>query len=240
MNKHIWRESYSEHGFPAFPCPKCRKYTLRLDKDTLKKRMEPIHDGAYYDRVGAFSGLFRCINAWCGNVVSAAGKIVPGLDYDQDGDPIECDYYSIKALVSDVPVIDLPKATPAPVQKPIKAAFSMLWADRGAAANKLRISVECVLDHFQVPKRSRAGGRLTLARRIELFEDRSEGHLDTFDALREVGNTGSHEGDVTFDAIIKSFDIYEDALRDLFSGRKAERAAIVKELKETRGRGRRR
>ncbi|WP_353654463.1 DUF4145 domain-containing protein [Mesorhizobium sp. C089B] len=35
---------------------------------------------------------------------------------------------------------------------------------------------------------------MSLARRIELFKDRSEGHADTFDALREVGNTGSHEG----------------------------------------------
>ncbi|MHB9437921.1 hypothetical protein [Mesorhizobium sp. L2C089B000] len=158
MKKHIWRESYAENGFPPFPCPRCSTGSLCLDKDTLKKLHEPARDEDYYNRGGAFSGLLKCSISWCGEVVSMAGVLVPSRGHDQVGEMVEEDRYHIKALVSQVPVIDIPKKTPAVIEKPIRAAFSMLWSDRGAAANKLRISVERILDHFEVPVRSERGG----------------------------------------------------------------------------------
>ncbi len=163
-----------------------------------------------------------------------AGDLVPGSDYDQDGDQIELEYFYPRAMVSGVPVITIPSKTPAEVAKPIHASFSLLWGDRGAAANKLRISIERILDHYAVPGGGNVGKRLSLDKRIKEFESLDVGHHETLDALRVVGNRGSHEGNISFETMLDSYEVFEDALQDLFAGRSARLASIRKRLKESR------
>lgn len=234
MKRAIWRERYLDHGLPAFPCPGCQNGVLRLDRDTLREAYEPVKENDYYGQRGRFSGLLFCSSKWCGHVISIGGDLISGWDYDQNGDQIDLTYFYPRALVSGVPVITIPTKTPEKVEQPIRESFSLLWADRGAAANKLRISVERILDHYNVPDKSNNGWRLSLDKRIHAFESVAGEHHDTLDALRVVGNRGSHEGHVDFETMLDSYEIYEDALQDLFAGRSARLAGIRKRLKESR------
>lgn len=232
MKRAIWRERYLDHGFPAFPCPRCQTGALRLNRETLKQAYEPVRDNDHHDQRGRFSGLLVCSSKWCGQVVSIGGDLIPGWDYDQDGEQIELTYFYPRALVSEVPVITIPSKTPKEVEEPIRASFSLLWADRGAAANKLRISIERILDHYGVVDKGPKGWWLSLDNRIKEFEKMGVGHHDTLDALRVVGNRGSHEGKVEFETMLDSYEVYEDALQDLFAGRSARLAGIRKRLKD--------
>jgi hypothetical protein len=53
--------------------------------------------------------------------------------------------------------------------------------------------------------------------RIKEFEAIDASHAETFDALREVGNVGSHQGDNTRETVLDAWEVYEDAFR-VFSG----------------------
>lgn len=235
LRRSIWRTRYLENGFPAFPCPRCSNGALRQVAGSFHKVYEPRRGDEPWDQGGAFSGLLQCSNGWCKETVSMGGWIESSYDYDQDGETFYVEYFYLRALTARVPVITLPQKMPKPVHETLRAAFTLLWSDHGACANKLRIAVEQILDHFEVPKRSEKGGRLSLQARLGLFSEKSEGHDLTFDALREVGNTGSHEGNVDFEALLDAFEILEPALEDVFTGKRARLAQLAQKLKVTKG-----
>lgn len=88
------------------------------------------------------------------------------------------------------PLATVPENTPDHLKSEFSTAFALFWIDLGACANRLRIIVEKILDHQGV-KAS------VLAKRIEAYKTAQPGHADTFDALRFVGNIGSHEGEAS-------------------------------------------
>jgi len=106
-------------------------------------------------------------------------------------------------------MVAIAEQTPASVASPLRISFQLFWIDLGACASRLRISVERTLDELGIPPAR------TLNDRIRAFEDIDHGHAETFDALREVGNVGSHRGDNTRETILDAFELYEDAINNL-------------------------
>lgn len=231
MNRRIWRERYLKHGFPAFPCPRCRTGALRVINDTLMTAYDPVRDDDHYSQQGRFSVLFRCSTKWCGEVVSMAGDVLPGWDYDQNGEQVDLENFYPKAFVAEVPVISIPTKTPDEVRKPILSSFTLMWADRGSAINKLRISVERTLDHFGIDRKDASGRWRSLNSRLQEFEKSIGNHHETLDALRSIGNKASHEGAIPFDTVLDAYEVLEEALLDLFGGRKARLDSILAKLK---------
>jgi len=72
-----------------------------------------------------------------------------------------------------------------------------LWADHAAAAGKVRIALECLMDHLGVPKRKKdKNGKfddLSLHHRVEIFQKGSPIIGSQLMAHKWLGNTGSHE-----------------------------------------------
>jgi hypothetical protein len=97
-----------------------------------------------------------------------------------------------RAMFPSPPIITLPSELPDDVESEAEAAFKLFWSDLGASASRLRTSVERVLDHFNIPATKAGGGFLTLNDRIKEFKKIDTDHADTFDALRHVGNVGTH------------------------------------------------
>jgi hypothetical protein len=127
------------------------------------------------------------------------------------------------------PLATVPSGTPDELVKEFETAFSLFWIDLGSCANRLRIIVEKILDHQQVP----AGN---LSNRITAFKAAEPEHADTFDALRFVGNIGSHEGAVSRKAILDSFELMQDALAELFGQRKEKLAEMRRDMIANKGR----
>jgi hypothetical protein len=136
-----------------------------------------------------------------------------------------------------LPIIALPSEVPLEVQGETEAAFQLFWSDLGASASRLRTSVERVLDHFKIPRTKAGGGYLTLNDRIKEFKKIDPAHADTFDALRHVGNVGTHLDELKREALLDAYEIYEDALNELFSKKKhkAKIAALTKKLIAAKG-----
>ena len=58
-------------------------------------------------------------------------------------------------------------------------------------------------------------------------------------ALKSLGNTGTHEGQVTREDVLDAFEIIEHALAELIDRRTAKVAALARKLSKKHARGRR-
>ncbi|WP_375679634.1 DUF4145 domain-containing protein [Rhizobium sp. T1470] len=65
----------------------------------------------------------------------------------------------------------------------------------------------------------------------------SPDHQEALDALRHVGNVGSHEGRQDFTTLIDCFEILELALEDLIDTRRTRLSETARKLVEAKGKG---
>jgi hypothetical protein len=127
-------------------------------------------------------------------------------------------------------MIDCPIDAPEAAKRSLESACTLFWVDLGSCANKLRISVERTLDELGIPEAR------NLNERIKAFEIIDPEHGQSFHALRQLGNVGSHQGDNTRETVLDAFEVYEDALRNLFGGHKDRIAALKKKILDAKGR----
>lgn len=92
-------------------------------------------------------------------------------------------------MVPGSPLMAIPPSVPTDAAEAMQDSFTAFWGDRDGAANRLRISVERILDAEAI---SRKG---TLNDRITEFGKKHPDMENSLHALRHVGNVGSHEGD---------------------------------------------
>jgi hypothetical protein len=235
--RELWRESFLDDGIPALPCPWCDRGNLRYMDKTL--RFEVPEADKIAERNGEFSPLdvryrfilfLKCAVPNCGQVVSAHGdaEMHERDNWSRDEDRF-CHALSPKGMHPAPPLATIPPETPRRVADELKVAFSLFWVDLGSCANRLRISVERILDEFDLPVGN-------LASRIQAFKKADPEHAATFDALRHVGNVGSHEGDVSRETILDAFEIYQDALAELYGKRTVRIDALKQKIIAAKGR----
>ena len=176
----------------------------------------------------------QCSVTSCGEVVVVLGDTQIEQVVQEDGSWGYEQMLRSRAMFPGPPIITLPSELPNDVESEAEAAFKLFWSDLGASASRLRTSVERVLDHFNIPATKAGGGFLTLNDRIKEFKKIDTDRADTFDTLR--GNVGTHLDELKREALLDAYEIYEDALNELFSNKKkAKIAALKKKLIAAKG-----
>ncbi|MER8927768.1 DUF4145 domain-containing protein [Mesorhizobium sp. M0859] len=179
---------------------------------------------------GKFTRFFACSHAFCRTVAVMSGIVSSGPFYytDQEGEEQmdeETNCYP-KSMIPGPRIIAIPGKTPKAVSDEIIKSFGLLWTDRSSAANKLRNAVEEILADFGISRATPAGKFVALGVRLDQAEKLDIAHHGTMVALKDVGNTGSHEGGLHLKDLLDAYDIFEDALEDIYGGRKARLDAI--------------
>jgi hypothetical protein len=230
MKRLLWGNYISQKRFPAFTCPKCNQGVLGYEAEDVKI-MEPAYSRAAHGDDAwdpdwieeRFSLMLKCSVARCGEVVVMSGDTMIDQVVNDDGNGWTYEQMlKPRAVCPCLHLIKLDDDVPNLVQQEIKAAFLLFWSDLGASASRLRASVERVLDDFKIPSTKASGGFLTLNDRIQQFKKIDPDHAETFDALRFVGNVGTHGDDLKREALLDAFEIYEDALEELFVKKKTQ------------------
>lgn len=193
---------------------------------------------------GRFSGFLMCNFKFCGEVVVVAGDYQEHVHYQYD-DRVDEEVPDVTTtytpgFFSPPPcIIALPKKLTDKVEEHLSDAFGLLWVDAAACANRLRIAVEYLLDQLAVPRKGKRrngkNGDLDLSERIEALDIVRPGHKSALNALRHVGNTGSHEGTADFEDVLDCFELLEDAMLELIEERKQKLEETAKRLSQKRG-----
>ena len=238
----MWRRSFP--NFPSYKCPTCRRGILALVAET-EKRLEPSYakqahaERGYhpYEDQTRFSCLLQCSRPSCGEVVSVNGNIIFDVAIDIVNGAFTETYfaeYLPKSMFPPPVVVRLPDNLPKACADHLKAAFKLMWMDTGASANRIRTFVEVLLDHFEIaregPGKTGKISRYNLNQRIKLFEEQKPGHETLYEALRIVGNDGSHEGEVEWETLLKAFQLTDYLIEVLFEDRGESMRAIAREI----------
>lgn len=241
MNRSLWTKALFANLAPEWPCSDCGKGTLTLIPDSLHKvetiqsKLARQHDDWEPDWIiYTFTAWLRCSRLDCGQEVALVGKGSPEIfeSWDEEGNCTQDWRNEFKPLFCwPMPdIFELPEQCPKKVKAELRAAFRLLWSDQAASAGRVRVSLERLMDHYVVPKRRKGqNGKyysLKFHDRIDTFSRKNSGAGDKLMALKWLGNTASHQGDVTRDDILNGFEILEYLLAELFE----QRAVRVEEL----------
>lgn len=244
--KTLWRESFLEDEVPPFLCPTCGRGNLSMIENGLNA-IRPVYaapeSGGYSpdEDWGRFTLMLKCGVRTCGEIVLAVGTYQAEVVHKQSGTFAERRLRP--TYMSPGPSLcEMPDNTPETVREVLEQSFSLFWADLGATANKLRVAAERILNDQGVKQYNRTGKRVPLpfAKRIELYSQTNAGQKEVLDALRWVGNHGSHSGEVARDDVLTAFELIQSALQDLYGNHyKKDLARRGRDLVARRGKPKR-
>jgi Domain of unknown function (DUF4145) len=245
INRSFWQGFwFTKKWTPPWPCPTCHHGNLKMVKDSLfehesieSKRSHGDNDWDPLAYFGVFSCALRCSNDECGDHVAVSGISQAGEEGEY-GDQVTC----LKPLMF-TPALHLlliPNTCPENVAKEFQEAFKLYWCDRAGGMNHIRKAVELILDHLKIARRIRTKKktfhRLDLHGRIERFRPKNPALAERLEAVKWLGNLGSHSSEVSHDAFFNACDLLEDFIHTHFEKRGDKIVALAKAVIKRKGR----
>jgi hypothetical protein len=237
MNKDLWKRSVTAHGCPDWPCPVCNAGLLVLDKGTLvsvatKASMRDSHEDWWglEHVILSFTAWAECSNKTCGERFSLAGRGSVEEDPDEYGERQHVEVFDLKYCQPTLRIIAWSENCPEAVVDALHAACALYWIDGPAAAARIRVAVERLLDHLGIASKNGNGGRLPLDARINSFAKTDPTHGPQLMALKWLGNVGAHTPDVNTDDLLSAFEVMEHVLAEVIDKRSEAAAKAAAEL----------
>ncbi|MHB8156427.1 MAG: DUF4145 domain-containing protein [Desulfocucumaceae bacterium] len=251
MKKSLWQiDSFNRHSIPDWPCPKCNVGLLKFEKDkfmffetaeSLKNRKDPDFEPEWISY--KFAGVLKCINSKCKEIVSFCGDgdVSYFTYFDESKNIDETDVVNVfypkyfnPALHLFVPSNNCPKV----IRNEINSSFSLFWCDLPSCANKIRKTIELILNDRNVKAIKVINNKrveLSLHKRIEEFNKKEPEIVQHLMALKWIGNYGSHIGDINKDNILEAFEILEYILEEIYDKKTKRLNKISKEINKLKG-----
>lgn len=241
MDRDIWLQSFDRNSLPTWPCPICekghvvsRKRHFQHGETVSSVRMRKSDDWEPEWIEYVFTAWGKCSNSSCEQLfaVSGTGGITPF--YTEEGTEWG-DFFNAKNCIPMAHIIKIPSKCPSEVREPLLAAFSMFWQNPEACAGRIRVSLECLMNHLGIPKKvtTKKGksADLTLHGRLDKFVLIDPKNGPPLIALKWLGNAGSHESSsVSHADLLDAFEIMEHALSEIIDERSVRVAALAKKL----------
>ncbi len=236
MNSDLWTQPISKVEAPAYPCPHCGKGILLLDRQslvhhqTVKSIRAQPDEGWDPDSVEySFSCWLKCAAPKCQGLVAVVGHGFEEAGWDDEHGTTWSPRFQPEFALPMPPLFPVPGGCPDSVASEVRSSFRSLWSDQSAAASRLRVAVENLLDEIGISRRRRTAKGyegLTLHQRIEVLAKAQPTVAANLMAIKWLGNTGSHESSVALGDLLKAYEIMEHAL-DILLGQRAKLVATL-------------
>ncbi len=234
---------FPSDDWPGAICPACGSGTLIVAEPTIHEtagsQNARKHEAWEPEWIsGYFTAELRCARSQCREVVVATGNMrvrwtgaAPPDSYVQE--------FRLRFANPALPVIKVPQGAPEDVASRVAEAGLLIWADPSAAANRLRLTIEQILDQQGVPKYpdTTKGKHVPLKthNRIDLFRKDDPGVAAILEAVKWIGNQGSHEDVLTQRDVLEGASFLEHALKALYDTSAEEIARRVRAINEAKG-----
>jgi Domain of unknown function (DUF4145) len=123
-------------------------------------------------------------------------------------------------------------------EQSIRLRGDVIWADPSAAANRLRFAIDELLTAQGMARYRNVSGkrrRLTTDRRIQEFREYEYGAADALEAVKWIGNRGSHEAGLTATDVLDGADLLSHALKMLYDRSGDEMERRIRAVNRRRG-----
>ena len=244
MNRKIWSTRNFNSDYPkSYPCPTCSTGILNLNEISTKitpigKHME--HYGSHQGIEHVFSAILQCKNTDCKELITVSGQCLKDIVFDSelpDGRMTEGRFstYFPKYFYPNLKLFKLPDNTPPIVAQQINLSFSNYFHDLSSCANRIRNSIELILDDLKAPKRkktkrSKIHTFRTLHQRIEHYGKRNKKIGNLLLALKIIGNEGSHAGNIATESILDAYEILEHLIEYAYIKKEKRIKEIANEI----------
>lgn len=234
MNRSLWTRCISKTYCPGWQCPICQEGTISLMpksltyEETFNSSNSHDHDQFDPDWIQyLFTALGQCSQASCQQKFAIAGEGGVSPEYGPNGRDWQYEDYFMPKYCFPMPhIIDLPQNCPDEIKEEMIKAFSLFWINRSACAGRIRVLLEMLMNQAGVSKEKKLNDRI-----IEFTSNNPETGMQLM-ALKWLGNTGSHEDDVSKADILDAFEILEHALIEIIDNRKEKIAELAAKLQE--------
>jgi hypothetical protein len=234
--------SWFPHGnWPRLPCGSCNVGELLVGSpneiDVAARHRD--HPGWEPEWIrGFFTVSTECSNRACQAVGVVVGDMKVDTDVDDQGHwQGQYDtFYRIRYVEPPLAIVTIPNGCPEDVSKAIADASRLLWIDSGSAANRLRTVVELLLTALGVRKTNSSRKRMTTHTRIEALRATRPDVADVLEAVKWIGNVGSHPESLTTKDVLEGAALLEHALKLVYDTSDKEIARLAKRVNKRRGR----
>lgn len=216
-----------------WPCPVCNIGHIYFLKTSI--RITKHENGILYHNIiqikYRYSCSYKCSNRKCEAIVFSVG-IGYGIDDIRDRSKI-----ILRPTYFDPPIkiVNTTTKVSESVNNYLIESFRTFFINNEATANNLRIALEKILDEIGVPReiKRRKGNlsRLSLGQRIDLIGVNHKFLVSHFDAIRIIGNDGSHGTSITTNEIIMAYHIIEFLIAEIYEERSKKIISSINYLK---------
>jgi len=229
-------------NIPKFNCPRCKigffiplSNEIKEVEDGISKEAN-ASDTQYYS--GKFILTMNCGNPDCEETATIIGKTdleYKGLydggfdEFGQEIPPHEMysTNYKIQLINPPINLIEIPINVSEKLRKTLKESFEIFWLDKKSCGNKIRNSIEILLDDLSVKRtvinKKRKRQKLRLHQRIEIYGRENSSLAQKLLAIKWIGNDSSHSRTAISDEnIINAYKILEFGLEKIFNNTEKE------------------
>lgn len=228
LKRQFWTPPFAV--FPPWPCPACEIGTVALIDGSLTiietGLSKQAHDVDAWEptwKDERFTAMLACNNVYCDESVATCGRTRHEEDHDWERQELNWTRLLEPKFFSEAPpVFPIPQNCPDQIKRELKRAFSLMWSDIGSSANRLRSAIEVLLDERRIRKTTLNGSgqriHLTLHRRIGLFQKKYADAAPPLEAVKWLGNVGSHASldTLTIDDLLDGFELFEHAIERIY------------------------
>lgn len=211
-----------EFSFPDIYCPNCSSI-LDFDRNSLIKH--ETTKSKPDDKIYVFTCTYHCSNCddpviMVGNGYSEDKEMIIDTRRCYDPDRIE---YIPSFFNPTVHLFRIHQQCPTEVKKEIIKSFSHFWNDMDSCVNKLRLSLELLMDYqgityaYSPINNARKLTIVTLQQRIDMFKKRNQEIGEKLKTVKDIGNKGSHANTrLIVNEVILAYNLLEEALNELY------------------------
>lgn len=241
MDNLYFSTSFSEGNIPEYRCPFCLnaslvKEDLSIHSTASSNRNRHEDWWEYEHEETVFRLILRCPR--CDELVFAHGDGFIDEEFDVDSEEQWSRYYvqyiRPKNFFPPLKFIICPPATPKEVQAHLETASSLFHAYPSASCNSLRMAAEDILTSLGVPE-AKPGGFLSFGNRIKKLPD-SSNEYNLLDAIRWLGNEGSHSGSkISHEDAGHAFEVIDLLLEECYGDRKKKIHDLAAAIRKHKG-----
>lgn len=249
MNLQDWNHTqFHDDTKLTWPCPNCNSAALTFSKSNVLIDETPETKEMQNDEYWEFewmkynvSGALFCNNCKNQTMFSGTAHVHHYQGYDQFTEEQEEEYYRVYEPEFFSPTLNLfliPEKCPENVKKEIVSSFRLFWIDLSSCANKIRVSLEILLDTQKVKKISTKGGkksRIKLHDRILEFKKKNNEVGSYLEAIKWIGNSGSHVGVLERIDLLEAYELLEFSLQKLYNDKETKIKKITSEIIARKG-----
>lgn len=238
INRKLWEASFSKDNFPNWICSKCNTGLFKIVKDTFHvacdgtTEMYRFRDNfTSHHYCSRFCAILRCNNKNCQEsaVITGRGWLGCVAKYDYE----EVEYYKPEYCHPPPAIFKIPEKTPEEITNDILESFSIFLSQPNCAGNKIRTSIEKLMDFQKVRKtttsrKTRKRVKLTLHNRIVAYGKKNDKLSENILAIKWIGNSASHTQGLKVKDIFDAYDLLHYVLNEIYGNGAKHIAKITK------------